>query len=74
MNERHKQQHGRTEGDEKEVSERDARVRDLTVSSYGSSQEQQTRTRERAGTHLDEAGEPTLAEAEELRRGERYED
>lgn len=74
MSERQKEHLGRSEGDEKEIRGRDRRVRDITVDSYGSNQEQQTRTRERAGTHLDEAGEPTLAEAEELRRGERYED
>lgn len=74
MSERQKEHHDRSEGDEKDIRGRDFRARDITVSSYGSNQEQQTRTRERAGSHLDEAGEPTIAEAEELRRGERNED
>ncbi len=50
------------------------RVQDLTVDSYGSNEREQTRSRERAGSHLDEAGEPTLAEAEELRRANPHED
>ncbi len=74
MSERQKQHHGRSEGDDDEIRGREYRARDITVSSYGSNQEQQTRTRERAGSHLDEAGEPTLTAAEELRRGERNED
>ncbi len=50
------------------------RVQDLTVDSYGSNEREQTRARERAGSHLDEAGEPTLADAEELRRANPHED
>ncbi len=52
----------------------DRRVQDLTVDSYGSNERDQTRSREQAGAHLDEAGEPTLADAEELRRANPHED